>query len=390
MPLKGIAELPLHYGHMPRWLYKNMVELAGAISKIIVFEYGKKEMLKRLSDPFWFQAFGCVLGFDWHSSGLTTTVTAALRDAFKKNEIPLYVAGGKGKTSRKTQEHIEIISQKINLSEKYKLYLKERSRIIAKIDNSVLQDSYDLYHHTIIFDETSKYCIIQQGKNEFSSYARRYHWIYEDVEEKGYFSDSHSGIITSFKLPKVIDLSSKKSEEARRQCLDLVKERIGNLKKEFMKLTIPKIQKTLYEWAEIKVGEEFIKEKKNKEKIKKLILDSEHEIFRVSKKINWNALKQAYENNPSDFKELISIEGIGKNTIRALCLISALIYGKEPSWQDPASYSFAHGGKDGVPYPINKLRYEKSISLLQDAIKNAEIGKKEKLGALRRLNWFIS
>lgn len=389
MPLRGIAYLPLHYGHMPRWLYEDMVKLAGAITKIIVFEYGKREMLKRLSDPFWFQAFGCVLGFDWHSSGLTTTVTAALRDAFKKNNIGLYIAGGKGKTSRKTLEHIEIISEKINFTEKQKLFLKETSRIIAKIDNSVLQDSFDLYHHTIIFDENAKYVVIQQGMNEFSSYARRYHWIYEDVKEKGYFSNSHSGIITSFKLPKVIDLSSKKSEEARKQCVDLAKEKIGNLKKEIINLTTPKMQKKLIDWMDVEISNEFIKEK-NKEKIKKLILKSEHEIFKFNKHINWNALKEAYEKNPSDFKELINIKGMGKNTIRALCLISAIIYGKEPSWTDPASYSFAHGGKDGVPYSINKIRYEKSIDLLYDAIKNAEIGNREKLDALKRLNNFLS
>jgi len=389
MPLKGIAELPLHYGRMPRWLYAEMVKLAGAISRIIVFEYGKREMLKRLSDPFWFQAFGCVLGFDWHSSGLTTTVTAAMREAFKKEEIGLYVAGGKGKTSKKTPEHIEKISEKINLSEKKTKMLIEASKIIAKTDNSVLQDSYDLYHHVIVFDEKAKYSVIQQGMNEFSSYARRYHWLCEVVEEKGYFNSSHSGIITSFRLPKVIDLTSSKAREARKECLDLAREKPEILKKEISKLNLGNAQKTLHEWLKLRVSEKEIIEKKQREKIKKLIMQSEHELLSMPKRINWKALKQAYQQNPSSFKELLSIEGMGKGTIRALALISALIYGKEPSWKDPAAYSFAHGGKDGIPYPINKLRYEKSIQLLYDAIKNAEIKKRNKLDALKRLKDFI-
>jgi len=390
MSLRGIAELPLHYGKMPRWLYADMVKLAEAISKIIVFEYSKKEMLKRLSDPFWFQAFGCVLGFDWHSSGLTTTVTAALREAFLKANIGLFVAGGKGKTSKKTPEHIEKYAERINMSEKKIGMLKFASKIIAKTDNVALQDSYELYHHAFIFDENARYVVVQQGMNEFSSYARRYHWLYDDINERGFFNDVHK-IITSFKLPKVIDLASQKSQEARKECLDLAKEKTSLIKKELQALKLPEKQKTLHEWIEISQEElrNAIIEKEKRQRIKKLILQSEHEIFTLPKKLNWNAFKEAYEKNPKDFAELLSIRGMGKANIRALALISALIYGKEPSWKDPSAYSFAHGGKDGVPYPINKLRYEKSIQLLHDAIKNAEIGKREKLNALRRLESFL-
>lgn len=389
MPLKGIAELPLHYGKMPRWLYTDMVKLATSIARIIVFEYGEKEMLKRLSDPFWFQALGCTLGFDWHSSGLTTTVTAALRDAFKKAEINLWLAGGKGKTSKKTPEHIKRISQHIGLSENKEKVLIEASKIIAKTDNSVLQDSYDLYHHVIIFDEKARYVVVQQGMNEFSSYARRYHWLYETIDERGYFNNSHEGIITTFKLPKVIDLSSSKARNARAECLDLAKERPEILKRELANLNLNRAQKTLHEWFDLEASEREIIEKKHKQKIKKLIMQSEHELLSIPKRINWKALRQAYQQNPSSFKELISIEGMGKGTIRALALISALIYGKEPSWEDPATYSFAHGGKDGIPYPINKKRYEKSIQLLNDAIKNSEIRRKTKLSMLKRLKDFI-
>ncbi len=389
--LRGIAELPLHYGKMPYWLYSDMVKLAGAISKIIVFEYGKEEMLKRLSDPFWFQAFGCVLGFDWHSSGLTTTVTAALREAFVKEGIGLYVAGGKGRTSKKTPEHIEKYGEKINMPEQKIEMLKFTSRIIAKTDNVALQDSYELYHHAFIFDENARYAVIQQGMNEFSNYARRYHWLFDDVNEKGFFNDVHK-IITSFKLPKVIDLASEKSKEARKECLDLAKEKTSLIKKELENLRLPKAQKTLHEWIGISQEEinKAIIEKQKRQKIKRLIMQSEHEIFTLPKKLNWNAFKEAYEKNPKDFADLLSIKGMGKANIRALALISALIYGKEPSWKDPSSYSFAHGGKDGVPYPINKLRYEKSIQVLYDAIKNAEIGKREKLEAIKRLENFLS
>jgi hypothetical protein len=390
MPLRGIAELPLHYGKMPRWLYAEMVKLAEAISKIIVFEYGRKEMLSRLSDPFWFQAFGCVLGFDWHSSGLTTTVMAALREAFLKAEIGLYVAGGKGKTSKKTPEHIEKYAERIGMSDKKIEMLKLASKLIAKTDNVALQDSYEIYHHTLIFDEDARYAVVQQGMNEFSSYARRYHWLYEDVSQRGFFNDVHK-IITSFKLPKVLDLASKKSEEARKECLDLAKERASRLRREFESLKLEEKQATLHRWLEIS-QEELEKaavERERRQKIKRLIMQSEHEIFSLPKRLDWNAFKNAYEKNPKDFAELLSIKGMGKANVRALALISALIYGKEPSWKDPSAYSFAHGGKDGVPYPVNKLRYEKSIQLLQDAIRNAEIGKREKLDAIKRLNAFL-
>lgn len=395
--LWGIAELPLHYGKMPKWLYNSMVELAKEISKIIVFEYGRNEMLQRLSNPFWFQAFGCVLGFDWHSSGLTTTVTAAMKEAFTKANIGLYVAGGKGKTSKKTPEHIEKYGEKINLSENKIDFLKKTSRIIAKTDNAVLQDSYELYHHVIVFDENTRYAVIQQGMNEFSNYARRYHWLYEDVKQKGFFNDSHAGIITAFKLPRIIDLSSAKSKDAREKCVDLAKENPSTLKREITGLQKKQFQKSLFEWME-KNEEEIEKkaeidirknEEQKKEKIKKLIMQSEHEILKMPKIINWDALRMAYEKNPKSFEELIEIKGMGKANIRALSLLSSLIYGKEISWNDPASYSFAHGGKDGIPYPINKLRYEKSIQILHDAIKNAEINKKEKLYALRRLKDFL-
>ncbi|MEM4318437.1 MAG: DUF763 domain-containing protein [Candidatus Pacearchaeota archaeon] len=390
MKLRGIAELPLHYGRMPRWLYVEMVKLAEEICKIIVFEYGKRDLLNKLSNPFWFQALGCVLGFDWHSSGLTTTVTAALRDAFKKAEIQLFVAGGKGKVSKKTPQHIRNYCQAINIPEWKIERLIDKSKIIAKIDNAVLQDSYDLYHHAFIFDESGRYCVVQQGMNTFSKYARRYHWIYETIEEKGFFNDSHSGIITAFKLPKVIDIGSTKSKEARAKILDLAKEPM-TVKKEYAKLILNNYQCTLHEWLKIPYSEisEAIKERQARREIKKLVMQSEHELFTLPKKVDWKALREAYERQPKKFEDLLKIKGIGKANLRALALISALIYGEEPSWKDPASYSFAHGGKDGIPYPVSKAKMEKSIQVLQEAIEEANIGKRQKLDALKRLQWFL-
>ncbi|MEM2479066.1 MAG: DUF763 domain-containing protein [Candidatus Pacearchaeota archaeon] len=390
MALKGIAELPLHYGKMPAWLYAKMVELASAISKIIAYEYGESEILKRLSNPFWFQALGCVLGFDWHSSGLTTTLTASLRDAFRKAEIGLYVAGGKGKTSKKTPQHIKNYCQSLNMPEWKVNKLVASSKLIAKIDNAVLQDSYELYHHVLIFDDKARYAVVQQGMNIFSKYARRYHWLSEKIDEQGFFNDSHSGIITAFRLARVIDLSSKKSHDSRKEILDLAKENPSRIRRLVEQLKLPSAQLTLQKWLKQEPTEKEIIQKENKEKIKRLIMQSEHEIFSMPKRINYRAFKKAYEQEPSSFEALLGIEGMGKANLRALALISSLIYGKEPSWKDPASYSFAHGGKDGVPYPVNKLRYEKSIVMLSDAIKNAELGKRDKLDALKRLERFIT
>ena len=362
----GITNLPLHYGKAPKWLFERMVKLSKAITIVIVNEYGQKEFLKRLSDPFWFQAFGCVLGFDWHSSGLTTTVLGALKEGMKENDFGIGVCGGKGKTSRKTLEEIEKMGDRFSLSDKKINELKYSSKMSAKIDNTALQDGYNLYHHSFIFTERGYWCVIQQGLNPQNQYARRYHWLSDDI--KSFVDEPHKAICCDKKEKGVLNMVAKESEEARRISVDLVKENPEKINKFFNNQTCL---------------QEFFGHR-----IKKLHMPSSHFIINM-KKINLVTLQKAYEIQPKNYEELLSIKGMGPKTIRALALISDLIYGEPPSWEDPVKFSFSHGGKDGIPYPVDKKTYDKSIEILERGIEEAKLGKKEKLNAIKRLENFI-
>lgn len=361
----GIANLPLHPGRCPKWLFPRMRKLGGAISEAVILEHGQDELLKRLSDPYWFQAFGNVLGFDWHSSGLTTTVCGALKEALNSNEIGIKVAGGKGKTSRKAPNEIESIGSNFNISSKKIGNLKNSSKLSAKVDNSAVQDSYQLYHHIFVITEKGKWTVIQQGMNSSTKYARRYHWLSDDV--KSFLDDPHSAVCCDQKNKDALNLASRESKETREVSLDLIKDNPKHLRKYFL----PKKQSTLNLFTD------------SKEKI--LNLPQKHRI-KMKGKINFSTLQKAYEIQPENYEELLSVRGIGPKTVRALALISELIYGTESSWRDPVKYSFAHGGKDGHPYPVNKERYDKSVSTLKESIEQAKIGKKERLKALKRLN----
>jgi hypothetical protein len=341
----GVADLPLHYGKAPKWLFGRMVKLSKAVTEIVVLEYGKDEFLKRISDPFWFQAFACLLGYDWHSSGTTTVTTAALKEALKDANIGISVLGGKGKASRKTPEEIEKLENIFSLSSDEIEKLKIASRLSAKVDNSALQDGFQLYHHSFIVSEDGKWSVIQQGMNPENHYARRYHWLSEKV--KSFVVEPHAAICCDVR-GKALNMVAKESEDCREVSVDLAKEGTIKLKKY-------------------------------------LLMDKKHEID-----LNYyTGLKNAYEFQPKNYEELILVKGMGPKSIRALALLSKLIYGKEPSWRDPAKFSFAHGGKDGIPYPVDRRKYDKSIEILQTAIGNAKIDNKERLNAIRRLNEFI-
>mgnify|MGYP003874861199 CR=1 FL=1 len=348
----GIADLPLHYGKAPKWLFERMQRLGGTVSKIIVDDYGPNELLKRLSDPYWFQAFACVLGFDWHSSGSTTTLCAALKLSLSLKEHGVVVCGGKGKASRRTPE--EIIKTTGNEE------LVKTSRIVAKVDNACIQDGYQLYQHSFFISETGNWAVIQQGMAA-SGNARRYHWLSEGL--KSLVIEPHTAICGDVKKRNVLDMTSKNSEEARKVSVDIVKDNPVHLEKYFNGQT----------------------------SMKYLKLPKHHQVKKsdLSKRA-WKVLYKAYELQPENYQELIAIRGLGPKTIRALALISELIYGAELSWKDPVKYSFAHGGKDGFPYPVNKAVYDKSISVLEEAIEKAKIGDKEKKNAVRRLKEFIT
>lgn len=369
----GYADLPLHSGKCPRWLFKRMKELARAISQIIVYEYDQEEFLKRLSDPIWFQALGCTLGFDFHSSGLTTTTTAALKEALNSQETGIKIVGGKGKTSRKVPEEIE----NSDLSTKTIQELKKSSKLSACVDTSCLQDRYSLYHHVFVFSEKGNWITIQQGMNPENKFARRYHWLSSNL--KDFTEEPHSAICCDNKEVEVLDLTSKQSREVKKISLDLVKDNPEHLKR-YLK---PK-QTSLMDFSK------SIQTSGKLERIKKLQMQKSHVIRKedLSSQVIRN-LKKAYEIQPGNFEELICLKGIGKKSIRALALISDLIYNEKPSTQDPVQYSFTVGGKDSQPFPIDPEHYNSVNETLKNAVENAKIGKKDKMKAIKRLSKFL-
>jgi hypothetical protein len=353
----GIANLPLHYGKAPRWLFDRMTKLAREITIAITTEFGPEEMLHRLSDPFWFQAFGCVLGYDWHSSGVTTTVCGALKEGIKglETDLGLFVAGGKGKTSRKTPTEIEGVGHLLKSDVSSLVYA---SRMAAKVDNSALQDGYQLYHHTFLFTKNGSWSVVQQGMNEGNRYARRYHWLGEKVTD--FVCEPHSAICSQAR-GEALNLVAAESEPAR---------------------------DTITQIATEEKPEEIVSQLK---KLKTLDLPSRHHLSLVD--IHPDRLHKTllitYEHQPENFENLLSLEGVGPKTLRALGLISELIYDVPISLRDPARYSFAHGGKDGHPYPVDRKTYDKSIEILHQALEKAKVGDKEKIAALRRLKTWL-
>ncbi len=359
MERAGVANLPLHSGHAPRWLFNRMIKLSGEIIRVISIEFGPDEVIRRFADPFWFQAFSCVIGFDWHSSGTTTVTIGSIKQALRPEDGVL-VAGGKGKVSRNTPQEIEKIGDEFNLNSTRVEELKRASKLAAKVDNAVLQDGYDLYHHAILVSENGAWAVVQQGMNPQKKYARRYHWLH-GIEK--FVNEPHSGIISERVEPKVMDLTSRMSEETRKTSVDLVKDDPSKLKGMVVEVKDRK-QRTI---------DDFLG----------------YPVLSMPWRINWNALFKAYEIQPRDYEEFISVPGVGPSTVRALAYISEVIYGTEISWKDPVKYSFALGGKDGVPKPVDREAYDKSIEVLQMSIEEAAIGRKEKMEMLRRLRRFV-
>jgi hypothetical protein len=364
----GITELPLHYGKAPFWLIVRMRKLAGQIVEIIVNEYGQEELLKRLASPFWFQALACVLGYDWHSSGTTTVTTAVLKKATKPQELGFAIAGGKGKYSRKAPEEIEKFADIFNLSTKKMESLKYASKMSAKVDNTAIQSGYPLYHHAFFLTEKGKWTVIQQGMSVQDQTARRYHWLSDDV--KSFVEEPHSAICCNVKKENVLDMTSKQSKEARKVSVDLVKEGPRRVKNDLLSIR-PIFQKSLSEFLPVK-EKEFVAH-----------------VLTLPKNVNWKALEKAYDFQPKNYEELIGIEGIGPATVRGLALVSEVIYGSPPSWKDPCKFAFAFGGKDSEPRPINRKAMDESIKFLDEVIKQAEIGKKERIEALKRLRTIV-
>lgn len=376
---RGVANLPLHGGHAPRWLFDRMVKLAGGITDVILYEYGADEFLRRISDPHWFQAFSCVIGFDWHSSGTTTTTCGALKIAIDPQEHGIMIAGGKGKNSRKAPLDIETAADFFSLSSKKIDELKYSSRISAKIDNSCIQDGYDLYHHSFFFTEDGNWAVVQQGLNNKNNYARRYHWLSESIDNV--INEPHNAICCDESNLDTLNMTSDQSDEARDISVDLVCDNPDHLRPYFRK----KSQTLLTDFFDMPAHSDKSKN------YKEMKMPRHHPVLDMDiSDREFEVLKKAYELQPQNYEELITLEGVGPKKIRALALISDLVYGSEPSWRDPVKYSFTHGGKDGFPYPVDREVYDHSIYTLKDALDEAKLDKKDKYNAIKRLESFIN
>src|SRR5438045_1599224 len=336
MSRTGFGHLSLQGGNAPRCLFERMAPLSLEIVIFMAAEFGREEVLRRLSDPYWFQAFGCVLGFDWHSSGLTTTVCGALKEGLRgtENELGIYVAGGKGATSRKTPAEITAACGRIGSDPAPLVYA---SRISAKVDNSAVQDGYQLYHHSFVFTAKGQWCIVQQGMSDETSMARRYHWLSDNVES--YVSDPHAAICCDAAAP-TLNLVAADSAEVRATSALLAAQ-----KPEVTLLAMPR-------------HHELRPEDINPRYLQKVLL-------------------RTYEKPPADFEALLATEGVGAKTLRALALTSELVYGTRASHRDPARYAFAHGGKDGTPFPVDRATYDKTIEVMREALHRAKLGRTE-------------
>lgn len=350
----GIAQLPLHGGKAPAWLFQRMVRLGREITRLIIENDGPQAFLQRIADPYWLQSLGCVLGFDWHSSGVTTTVCGALKEGLKgrEKEFGLIIAGGKGATSRKTPSEIITAGEKypLDCSPDALVYL---SRLTAKVDNNAIQDGFQLYHHSFFFTFNGSWAVVQQGMNE--RFARRYHWFSERVQTMTL--EPHAAICSNLQKERALNLVALDSLPAQSMITDLS-----------------------HQQPEKIIGEI--------QRLQTLSLPSHHQVSinDIHAKSIDKILLKTYERKATSFEELLSMPGVGAKTLRALTLIADIAYGTPASWNDPAKFSFAHGGKDGHPYPVDCKLYDDSVEFLRQTLERARIERSDKETALKRLH----
>lgn len=365
---RGIATFTLDYGRCPAWLFERMSRLARIIAISLVENFGPEEFVKRLADPVWFQSFGSLLAFDWNASGLTTTTLGALKSALfgLEKDLGVFIAGGKGKTSRKTPDQIISKSQMANIEVKKAKNMVYLSRLTAKVDTALIQDGFQIYHHNFIFTKNGHWTVIQQGMNILWQKARRYHWYSQIIKDPTI--EPHQGIKSEIILPKVLNLTAKKSLANRQGIIEIISDK-----------------KTLQ--YEIK---RLIKKTNDREQ-QLTFLNLSNRDFSTSKIITENftprleqSINQIVQKPINNFTDVIMTEKVGPKTIRALSLIAELITGASPSFEDPVRYTFAFGGKDGIPYPVDRKTYDQTIEVIEKAIKKSSLGYFEKEKALRR------
>lgn len=397
---RGVATFTLDTGHCPPWLFKRMVELGREMVTVLVDEYGASEFVKRISDPVWFQSLGTVLAFDWNASGLTTILTAALKEAIRGQEkdLGIFICGGKGKTSRKTPSEILDWGKKLSLEEEKIRDLSYSSKMAAKVDSSLVQDGYQIYHHAFFFsvkknpgqrETLGSWAVVQQGMNTTNSTARRYHW-YEDLgdENFNFVEEPHAGIASQAFEKRMLNLISKKSRTNRDLSQELVLSGYNTLMKDVQLLRNHFSSYSRMMSLRLRSGQASERD----EQLTFLELADPHftthpvlgEDFTKSKYLEKILQRVTYE-KPENYESLLAIEGVGPKTIRALSLVSEVIYGADPSYEDPARYSFAHGGKDSIPYPVDTNTYDQTIGFMRSAVEKSKINTIEKDKALRRL-----
>jgi uncharacterized protein len=366
-PRTGYASLPLHGGKAPAWLFGRMVRLSREIVIYLAGEYGTREVLRRLSDPFWFQAFGCVLGFDWHSSGVTTTVCGAVKESLKDigPELGFFAAGGKGGVSRQAPNQIVEACERTSADPRPLVYA---SRTSAKVDSAAVQDGYQLYHHVFFFTAQGDWCVVQQGMNDDNGMARRYHWLSEHVES--FVDEPHEAVCCDARTD-VLNLVAHENDPVRAGSAELAREK-------------PEIT--------LRALEHVDPARLRASRLPLLEMPRRHELLPeidVAGPYLEQILVKTYERAPADFQALLGIEGVGPKTLRALALASELVHGTPATLRDPARFAFAHGGKDGIPFPVDRITYDRTIDVFSKALNRASVERTEKVKAFRRLANFV-
>lgn len=365
---RGTADLPLHGGRVPAWLATRMARLGAVIAEAIVHEYGRDEFLRRLSHPFWFQSFGAVMGMDWHSSGITTSVIGALKRGLAplEKELGLHVCGGRGRHSRKTPIELVTIGDRVGFDG---ATLAEASRLVAKVDSAAVQDGFDLYIHGFIVADDGHWVVVQQGMNDATSTARRYHWASEGLAS---FIDEPHAAIEGENTGNIVNLSDRRAAASRSAQLDL--------------LAHDGPDRIIAQVAEIE-GRPLAPET-DEPLLPHLVMPAHHDVRPKDVMLRrlHGSLAAAADRGPTDFTELLLVPGVGARTVRALAQVAEVVHGAPNRFADPARFAMAHGGKDGHPFPVPLKVYDETIRVLKYAVAKARLGQNEEIDAVRRLD----
>lgn len=366
----GSADLPLHGGHVPRWLSDRMTKLGAVISEAIVQEYGRDELLRRLAHPFWFQSFGAVMGMDWHSSGITTSVLGALKRGLTplSGELGIHVCGGKGRHSRLTPQELIGIGDRVGFDG---MAMAKASRLVAKVDSAAIQDGFDLYLHGFIVTDDGRWVVIQQGMNEASHQARRYHWQSEGLKS---FVDEPHAAIDGERQGEIVNLTDKRAEASRLGQLDMLAD-LGP-------------DKIALEFAALRAEAAPPPAPTDEPLLPHLIMPAHHDVRSsdvVTRRLH-GALAAAADQGPVNFADLLLVPGVGARTVQALAMVAEVVHGAPYRFSDPARFSFAHGGKDRHPFPVPLRVYDHTIRVMTSAVQKARLGAAEEMAALKRLD----